>query len=101
MSIGNSYPDYHQREKRITKRVIYSLSLLTSKRVEPLLDFSSRSGGRNKNSYSNQGLDAAFSNAKSKQIVELDGAKYKKTFSPNFSNSGKTVTSWDKEWVKQ
>ena len=48
-----------------------------------------------------QRLDAVFPNAKSKQIVEFDGAKYKRTFSPNFSNSGKTVTSWDKEWVKQ
>ena len=46
-------------------------------------------------------LDAVFPNAKSKQIVEFDGAKYKRTFSPNFSNSGKTVTSWNKDWVKQ
>tara|TARA_B100000809_G_scaffold123410_1_gene121530 strand:+ start:1071 stop:1418 length:348 start_codon:yes stop_codon:yes gene_type:complete len=46
-----------------------------------------------------QRLDAAFPNAKSKQIVELDGVKYKRTFSPNFSNSGKTIVSWDRDWI--
>jgi hypothetical protein len=56
MSAEKSYPDDKQRGKRITKRVIYSVSLLTSKRVEPLLAFSSRSGRRNKNSYSDDYL---------------------------------------------
>ena len=57
MSIGNSYPDYQQREKRITKRATYFVSLLILKRVEPLLAFSSRLGRRNKNNYSNQGAE--------------------------------------------
>ena len=57
MSIGNSYPDYQQREKRITKRATYSVSLLTSKKAEQSPGSSSRSGRRNKNNYSNQGAE--------------------------------------------
>ena len=57
MSFGNSYPDYQQREKRITKRATYSVSLLTSKKAEQSPGSSSRSGRRNKNNYSNHGVE--------------------------------------------
>lgn len=47
-------------------------------------------------------LNAEFPNAKSKQIVELDGVKYKNTYTPReISNSGKTVKSWHQKWIKQ
>ena len=47
-------------------------------------------------------LNAAFPNAKSKQIVELDGVKYKNTYTlREISNSGKTVKSWHQERIKQ
>jgi len=50
----------------------------------------------------NERINAAFPKAKSKQIVEFEGAKYKNTYSPReLSNSRKTVKSWDQEWVKQ
>ena len=45
-------------------------------------------------------LSEVFPNAKSMQIVELDGVKYKNSHSPISSNSRKEVTSWDQEWVK-
>lgn len=44
-------------------------------------------------------LDEAFPNAKSKEIVDWQGKKYKKCFSPvSKSRSGKTVYGWRKYW---
>ncbi len=44
-------------------------------------------------------LDAAFPNAKSRQVVEFEGRKYCRRFSPgSVSNSGKTVKEWVKWW---
>ena len=46
-------------------------------------------------------LDAAHPNAKSKEIVEFEGKKYQRRFTPlEMSRSGKTVMEWDKEWVE-
>lgn len=44
-------------------------------------------------------LDAAFPNARSKEVVEHKGKKYQRWFYPaEKSNSGKTVHEWDKGW---
>ena len=44
-------------------------------------------------------LDLAFPNAKSKEIVEYKGKKYRRRFFPlEQSRSGKTVTAWGKRW---
>lgn len=44
-------------------------------------------------------LDAAFPNAKSKEIVDWQGKKYIRRFSPlSKSLSGKTVKAWSKFW---
>ena len=47
----------------------------------------------------NKELDILFPKARSKQIIEHNGAKYIKKFFPaEKSNSGKTVTAWDSYW---
>jgi len=44
-------------------------------------------------------LDNEFPNAKSNEIVEFNGVKYKRKFFPlEKSNSRKTVTEWGKKW---
>lgn len=44
-------------------------------------------------------LDEEFPNARSKQIVEWQGKKYMRRFSPvSTSLSGKTVKAWHKYW---
>jgi hypothetical protein len=44
-------------------------------------------------------LDAAFPNAKSKEVVEHKGKRYQRRFLPaERSNSGKTVHEWHKWW---
>lgn len=44
-------------------------------------------------------LDALFPNAKSREIVEMDGKRYRRRFIPvQRSNSGKTVKEWGKTW---
>lgn len=44
-------------------------------------------------------LDAAFPNAKSRQVVEFEGKMYRRRFSPgSVSNSGKTVKEWVRWW---
>lgn len=44
-------------------------------------------------------IDIAFPNAKSKQIVEFNGKRYIRRFTPlGKSLSGKTVTEWGKSW---
>jgi len=49
----------------------------------------------------NHRLDEAFPKAKSREIVEFEGARYQKRFSPApKSRSGKTVTSWNQWWQK-
>ncbi|MBK5933354.1 hypothetical protein C8N32_101314 [Rhodovulum imhoffii] len=49
----------------------------------------------------NHRLDEAFPKAKSREIVEFEGARYQKRFSPaTKSRSGKTVTSWNQWWQK-
>jgi hypothetical protein len=49
----------------------------------------------------NRKLDAAFPKARSKDIVDFEGAKYQKRFSPaTKSRSGKTVTSWNEWWQR-
>ncbi|MER9232909.1 hypothetical protein NKI56_12515 [Mesorhizobium sp. M0622] len=46
-------------------------------------------------------LDRIFPNARSKEIVEYEGQKYQRRFTPlERSRSRKSVTSWDKSWVK-
>nr|WP_315227491.1 hypothetical protein [uncultured Albidiferax sp.] len=44
-------------------------------------------------------IDKAFPNAQTKQIVEWQGKKYTRRFSPiSTSLSGKTVNAWKKSW---
>lgn len=44
-------------------------------------------------------LDQIFPNAKSKEIVEYNGKKYRRRFFPlEKSRSRKTVTEWGKSW---
>lgn len=44
-------------------------------------------------------LDAAFPNARSRQVVTFEGTRYRKRFRPaERSRSGKTVTRWDFWW---
>jgi hypothetical protein len=46
-------------------------------------------------------IDAQFLNAKSKQIVEYEGKRYRLKFAPaRMSRSGKTVTKWSRWWEK-
>lgn len=46
-------------------------------------------------------LDKAFPNARSKEVVEWRGEKFRRRFLPDAkSNSGKTVKSWIKLWEK-
>jgi hypothetical protein len=44
-------------------------------------------------------LDEAFPNAVSKQVVELEGRRYRKRYRPaEYSRSGKSVTRWEHWW---
>lgn len=44
-------------------------------------------------------LDAMFPNAKSREVVEFEGKRYRRRFIPmQRSNSGKTVKEWGKTW---
>lgn len=44
-------------------------------------------------------LDRAFPNARSKEIVEFAGKRYKRRFTPlGHSRSGKSDTVWGKSW---
>lgn len=46
-------------------------------------------------------LDKAFPNARNKEVVEWNGAKYRRRFLPETTSlSGKTVKSWIKFWEK-
>ncbi|MCT2581149.1 MAG: hypothetical protein E5X23_08345 [Mesorhizobium sp.] len=46
-------------------------------------------------------LDRLFPNARSKEIVEHEGQRYERRFTPlERSRSRKTVTVWDRYWVK-
>lgn len=46
-------------------------------------------------------LDAAFPDARSKQIVEHNGRRFQRRFWPlEKSRSGKTVTEWGKGWTE-
>lgn len=46
-----------------------------------------------------QKLDGLYPNAQSKQIVEFEGRRYRRTFTPvSKSLSGKTVKAWQKSW---
>jgi len=46
-------------------------------------------------------LDAKFPDARSRQIVEYKGQRYRRRFYPSHrSRSGKTVHSWDATWEK-
>jgi len=46
-------------------------------------------------------LDAAFPNARSNEIVDLNGVKYQRKFFPlEKSRSRKSVTVWGKTWEK-
>lgn len=46
-------------------------------------------------------INAAFPNARSKDIVEFEGQKYQLRFWPKRnSRSGKTVKEWDRWWEK-
>lgn len=45
-------------------------------------------------------LDRAFPEARSREIVEHEGKRYQRRFSPvSKSLSGKTVKAWHKSWV--
>lgn len=47
-------------------------------------------------------LDRIFPNARSKEIVEYEGKKYQRIFTPlEHSRSRKSVTVWGKHWVAQ
>lgn len=44
-------------------------------------------------------LDAMYPNAQSRQVVEYEGSKYRRTFTPVAKSlSGKTVKAWNKSW---
>ena len=44
-------------------------------------------------------LDEVFPNARNRQVVEFEGARYRKRFRPaGHSRSGKTVTDWEHWW---
>lgn len=46
-------------------------------------------------------LDGLYPNARSKEIVEHEGQRYQRRFTPlERSRSRKTVTAWDRSWVK-
>jgi len=46
-------------------------------------------------------LDVAFPNAQSKEVVEHNGSKYQRKFSPIvMTRSRKNVKEWRKEWIK-
>lgn len=46
-------------------------------------------------------LDRMFPSARSKEIVEYEGEKYQRCFTPlERSRSRKSVTVWDKSWVR-
>lgn len=46
-----------------------------------------------------QQLDGLYPNAQSKQIVEFEGRRYRRTFTPvSRSFTGKTVKAWQKSW---
>jgi hypothetical protein len=46
-------------------------------------------------------LDRMFPNARSKEIVEYEGNRYQRRFTPlERSRSKKSVTAWDKSWAK-
>lgn len=46
-------------------------------------------------------LDQLFPNARSREIVEYQGAKYQRKFSPlEWSRSRKSVTAWERSWSK-
>lgn len=46
-------------------------------------------------------LDDAFPNARSKQIVSLNGRRFQRRFWPmEKSRSGKTVTEWGRGWTE-
>ncbi|HVW57357.1 MAG TPA: hypothetical protein VHC00_16895 [Rhizobiaceae bacterium] len=46
-------------------------------------------------------LDRMFPNARSKEIVEYEGKKYQRRFTPlERSRSRKSVTAWDKSWMR-
>jgi hypothetical protein len=46
-------------------------------------------------------LDRMFPNARSMEIVEYEGQKYQRRFTPlERSRSRKSVTVWDKSWVR-
>jgi hypothetical protein len=45
-------------------------------------------------------LDRIFPNARTREIVEYNGKKYRRQFWPlEKSRSGKTVKEWDKSWL--
>ncbi|OAD82127.1 hypothetical protein ATN89_21805 [Comamonas thiooxydans] len=47
----------------------------------------------------NASLDAAFPNAQSREVVEWNGKRYMRRFTPvSKSLSGKTVNAWNKHW---
>ena len=90
--MGNNPNKYRSRIKNARKRCDYLITLCKIKGLIPHTEYE----------LLNAKLNAAFPNAKSKQIVELDGVKYKNTYTPaQLSNSRKTVKSWHQEWVKQ
>ena len=44
-------------------------------------------------------LDAAFPNAKSRQIISFEGKRYQRRFTPaRMRNSRRSMTQWDKWW---
>jgi len=44
-------------------------------------------------------LDTRYPNARSREIVEYDGKKYQRIFTPlQFSRSRKTVMEWQRNW---
>ncbi|MGY1426517.1 hypothetical protein [Lysobacter sp. A289] len=44
-------------------------------------------------------LDSMFPDATSKEIVEFQGTRYQRRFSPAEKSRGGAVTRWDKSWV--
>ncbi|AZC22489.1 MULTISPECIES: hypothetical protein [Pseudomonas] len=45
-----------------------------------------------------QALDAQFPNARSRDVVELEGVRYQRVFRPAQKDAEDKVTKWDKSW---
>jgi hypothetical protein len=87
---GNN-PNKHQASIRAARRKVREIeAALKESGIIPMADDEKLAST----------LDRLFPNARSREIVELDGQKYQRRFVPlEKSRSGKSVTAWAKYWV--